>query len=92
MRRGKERATKVVSYDQKPYMNNDVSTIRKGLQQLRLMWDVHSPENVMNLSQPVVGDRTAAEFAFNFVLNHHIKQSIKSKKLSKLTTSDQQPS
>lgn len=57
-----------------------VSEVRKCLHCVRGAWDEHSPSSSIRLATPLPNGMTISEFCFVFVIGHHTKRHIKSKK------------
>ena len=57
-----------------------VSEVRKCLHCVRKSWESHGPATPIRLATPLPNGMTVSEFCFVFVVGHHTKRHIKSKK------------
>ena len=57
-----------------------VSEVRKCLNCVRRAWDAHGPTSSIRLATPLPNGMTVSEFCFVFVVGHHTKRHIKSKR------------
>jgi hypothetical protein len=60
----------------------EVSEVRRCLQLVRRSWEDHSPANPISLSAPLPNGMRLAEFCYLFIISHHQKRHIKSKRLA----------